>query len=189
MDEQVLYPALAILCAAVALNLKLTMSALRAARSTSTSTSTPASALAPGKQAPAVPARQLSGRTPLQLAGAGQAWALVFLSTQCPKCREKLPDIDLVLKAAEDTGLAMWLVSEEPGWRLRAFLHGRRLLERTAMVSRQDYIRLNPNKASPAYLFLNHEQVVEAGGFIGDSDWLALCSQLTQEDADCEQAA
>lgn len=179
MDGQVLYPALAALCAAVALNLRLTISTLRAARAMAS----PALPLAPGQQMPAVAARRLPGRAPLQLAGAGQAWALLYLSSQCPKCRDKLADIDLLLDAAEEAGLAMWLVSEEPAWRLRRFLRGRRLPQRTALVSRRDYKHLNPNHASPAYQFVNHEGVLEAAGFIGDADWLALCSQLTPADA------
>jgi len=180
MDDQVLYPALAALCAAVALNLKLTMAALRAARSMAN----PALPLAPGQQVPAVAAKPLAGRAPLQLAGGGAAWTLLFLSTQCPKCRDKLADIDLLLAAADDAGLAMWLVSEEPGWRLRRFLRGRRLLQRTALVTRQDYKLLNANKSTPAYQFINHEGVLEAAGFIGDGDWLALRAQLTQPDTD-----
>ena len=182
MDDQVLYPALAALCAAVALNLKLTIAALRAARAMAD----PALPLAPGQQVPVVAARRLTGRHgrhPLRLAGAGHAWALLYLSSQCPKCRDKLADIDLLLDAAEEAGLAMWLVSEEPGWRLRRFLRGRRLPQRTAMVSRRDYKRLNPNHASPAYQFVNHEGVLEATGFIGDADWLALRAQLIQADS------
>jgi hypothetical protein len=120
----------------------------------------------------------------VQLAGAGQARALLFLSSQCPKCRDKLPDIDLLLDAAAEAGLAMWLVSEEPGWRLRRFLRGRRLLERALLVSRHDYRSLNPNRASPAYQFIDHEGVLEASGFIGDSDWLALRAQLTHAHAE-----
>mgnify|MGYP000968395004 CR=1 FL=1 len=185
MDDQVLYPALAVLCAAVALNLKLTLCALRAARSMAN----PALPLAPGEPVPAVAARRLAGRAPLQLAGAGQAWALLYLSSQCPKCRDKLPDIDLLLDAAAEAGLAIWLVSEEPGWRLRRFLRGRRLLQQTAIVSRQDYKLLNPNKSTPAYQFVNHEGMLEAGGFIGDDDWLALHAQLTPAHSGCARVA
>jgi hypothetical protein len=39
---------------------------------------------------------------------------------------------------------------------------------------------LNPRRASPAYLFVASDLVVQAGGFVGDEDWRAFAAQLAE---------
>ncbi len=174
MDEQTLALTLALLAFALALNLQLTLSAVRAARRMR---DTPARLL-PGQRVPVMDAGVPATGTRVQLAQAGQSWALLFLSSKCPKCRAKLPDIDALAEAARTAGLALWIVSDEPWWRLRRFLRHTTLASNTARLDRMSYRRLNPNMAAPAYLFVNHESILEATGLIGDEDWLALCAQL-----------
>lgn len=174
MDEQALTLSLAALAFALALNLQLTLAAVRAARRGHDAPPR----LLPGERVPVVEAGALAAGARVRLAAPGQSWALLFLSSKCPKCREKLPGIDAMAGAAREAGLSMWIVSEEPRWRLRGFLRNTALAAMTARVDRTGYRTLNPNKASPAYLFVNHEGVLEASGLIGDDDWLALQAQL-----------
>lgn len=182
MDDQILYLTLATLAFAIALNLKLTLSVLEAARRERE----PAEVLMPGHRVPNVTARSARGR--VELAPNNQVAVLMFLSSKCVKCRSKLPEIEKMMPAARDAGLALWVVSAEPAWRMRQFLHGSDVGTIIAQVKRKDYKVLNGKMVSPAYLFVNHESMLEAAGLIGDADWLALREQLGAH-APLEQAA
>lgn len=184
MDDQVLYPTLTALAFALALNLKLTLSVLRASEQARA-----APQLLPGQPVPSLTARMLLQPAPLQLAAHGQAWALLFLSSRCPKCRATLPQLGAMVEAARQAGLAMWIVSEEPPRRLRTFLGGTALQSCTARLNSKDYRKLNPSLSSPSYLFVSHEGILEAAGLIGDDDWRDLQAQLSGTDAALDQAA
>lgn len=174
MDALTLQFVLAALAFAVAGNIWLTLAVLRASRRERIAPT----ALEPGEPLPAVQARPLAGGARFQPGAASQAAVLLFLASRCPKCAEKLADIELLLPLAREAGLAMWLISEEPARRLRAFLPGNALREAAARLTLRDYRRVNPMMSSPSYVFVNHEGTVEATGLIGDEDWLALAGQL-----------
>lgn len=182
MDEQILYLSLAALAFGLALNLKLSLSVLEAARRERE----PVEALTAGQSVPNVIARTASGA--VALAAKNQVAVLLFLSSKCSKCRSTLPEIEKMLPAAQQAGLALWVVSAEPAWRLRQFLHGSAVGTIIAQVKHKDYKVLNGKMLSPAYLFVNHESLIEAAGLIGDPDWLALREQLIPE-ATMERAA
>jgi len=184
MDADLLYLTLALLAFAIALNLRLTLAVLRSARRGLEH----AAPLQPGQPLPAVDATPLAGRGRIALGGAGSARALLFLSSQCPKCRAKVAGIASLAGAANDAGLALWIVSDEPRWRLSSLLRGTALAARTLRLARQDYRLVNPLRASPAYLFVNHDGTIDAAGLIGDVDWLALERQLAGGDT-AERAA
>ena len=174
MDATTLQLVLAALAFALAGNLWLTLAVLRASRRERI---TP-TALQPGEPLPAVQARPLAGGARFQPGASGQACALLFLASRCPKCQEKLAGIEQLLPLARDAGLAVWLISEEPARRLRAFLPTTGLRTATARLALRDYRRLNPLMSSPSYVFVNEQGQVEAAGLIGDEDWLALVGQL-----------
>lgn len=185
MDSQSLHLTLALLALGLALNIKLTLSVLRTARR---ERDTP-EALPPGAPLPPVPARALRGGAAHRLGAGGRASALLFLSSKCPKCKTKLPEIGRMLAPAEQAGLDIWIVSHEPGWRLRQFLRGAFPLTRTLRVALRDYKLLNPTLASPSYLMVNHEGVLEAAGMIGDDNWQDLRAQLDDAAQAAETAA
>jgi hypothetical protein len=184
MDSEIIYLALALLAFAVALNLKLTMAVLHAGRS---ERNAPAPLL-PGEPVPGVagrPPRWNALRRPVL---DGRPAALLFLSSKCPKCATKLAELDQMLPAARRAGLAVWLISSEPSWRLRRFLGGRFPLSQVLRLTPRDYKLLNAAGASPAYLFVDHAGVLEAGGLIGDENWLGLRAQLAEETVETETA-
>jgi len=176
MDTDLLHLVLAALACAIALNLKLTLALRRAARRALT----PSLPLQPGNALPDVDAAMLAGRGRVALGAGGAARALLFLSSQCPKCRAKVPQLSSLVPAAGAAGLEMWIVSEEPRWRLASLLRGTALATHTLRLARGDYQRVNPLRASPAYLFVNRDGTIEAAGLIGDADWSALERQLTE---------
>lgn len=184
MDSTTLQWVLAALAFALAGNIWLSLAVLRASRRERIA---PA-ALVPGEPLPAVQARPLDGSPPFQPGAAGQATVLLFLASRCPKCREKLAGVEQLMPLAREAGLALWLLSEEPPRRLRAFLPSENLRAATARLALRDYRRVNPLMSSPSYVFVNYQGQVEAAGLIGDEDWLALVGQLNAEPAQ-ERAA
>lgn len=182
MDTDILYFTLAVLAAALALNLKLTLAVLQASRS---EREVPQSLL-PGMPVPAIAGRAFGSGGKATVGGAGQPAVLLLLASGCPKCKSKLPELETLLPRARQAGLAIWLVSQEPRWRLRRFLGSSPLAGHVVRVSARDYKTVNPALYSPAYLFVNHEGVLEAAGFIGDDNWQAMRGQL---ESGLEQAA
>jgi len=179
MDSQILYLTLALLALGLALNIKLTLSVLHTTRRERDTLE----ALPPGAPVPPVSARALHGGVVYRLAAGGRAAALLFLSSKCPKCKTKLAEIGSMLAPAEQAGLDIWIVSHEPAWRLRQFLRGFPLT-RALRLPLRDYKLLNPTLASPAYMMVNHEGVLEAAGMIGDDNWQDLRAQLADSAAD-----
>lgn len=183
MDNQIIYLALALLAFAVALNLKLTVSVLHAALDERNA----GAPLTPGEAVPPLSGRPLDARVqlwaPQRPVLAGRPAALLFLASGCPKCRGKLAELEKMLPAARRAGLDVRLLSHESAWRLRRFLGGRFPSSQVLRLSRDDYRLLNPIGASLAYLFVDHAGVLEARGFIGDENWLALRAQLLDEHA------
>jgi hypothetical protein len=49
-------------------------------------------------------------------------------------------------------------------------------------ISRTTLTMLNPRRASPAYLFIGADMTAQAGGFVGDKDWLSFAAQLAESD-------
>ncbi|ATD61478.1 MAG: TlpA family protein disulfide reductase [Janthinobacterium svalbardensis] len=177
MDSTTLQLVLAALAFAVAGNIWLSLAVLRASRRERIAPT----ALVPGEPLPAVQARPLTGGVRFQPGASGQATVLLFLASRCPKCVAKLAGVEQLLPLAREAGLTLWLISEEPARRLRAFLPGNSLRAATAQLALRDYRRLNPLMSSPSYVFVNHQGNVEAAGLIGDEDWLALVGQLNAE--------
>ena len=121
MEAGLLYLVLGVLAFGLALSLRLALAAVDAARHLAAARErqpTPP----PGEALPAVAARRLLGRARQALPSPGMPAVLVFLSSTCPKCRQKLPEIAGYLPQLDDAGLELWLVSREPAWRLRRFL-------------------------------------------------------------------
>lgn len=133
-----------------------------------------------GEHVAAVMGRMLDNGMPEMLPGVEQAVALLFLSSRCPSCRSKLPEIAGLLAPAEEAGLKIRLVSAEPAWRLRRFLVGDALRAITVRVSGRRYARLNPAMQAPYYMFIGPSGDLQAAGLIGDDDWLSLREQLEQ---------
>ncbi len=132
-----------------------------------------------GEAVAAVMGKMLSDGAPVMLPGVEQAVALLFLSSRCPSCRGKLPEIARLLAPATAAGLKIHLVSAEPAWRLRRFLPDE-LRRVTVVVSARRYARLNPMMFAPYYLFIDASGALQAAGLIGDDDWLSLNAQMDE---------
>lgn len=179
MEASALLVAIAVLAFSVALNLWLTLRVLRATRSF---VAAQGASLTPpiGQKIPEVAGRRIDNGGRVSLPDGEQPAVLLFLSSTCPKCREKLPEISKVLALREEARLALWLVSREPAWRLRRFLRGTGLASVTLRVALQSYKALNPTLTSPYYLFLDEKGALVAGGLVGDEDWQSFQAQMAE---------
>jgi hypothetical protein len=190
MGSEVLAVILLLLALSVALNLALTLHLAKAVGNLGAAAR--AGALpAPGEALDAVDGKRLADGAPLAVGGAGQPAVLLFLSSACPKCRHKLPEIARLAPLARAAGVELWLVSAEPAWRLRRFLRAGALAGSAVRVSGADYAMLNPLMSSPSYLFVSAAGTLDARGMIGDADWGSFCAQIEDAhlgEADLDQA-
>lgn len=179
MDSDVVAIILLLLALSVALNLRLSLHLLKVVGELRAS-GRAASMLPLGEPVDAFTGKRLLDGAPLTVGEAGQPAVLLFLSSACPKCRHKLPEIARLAPLAREAGVALWLVSLEPGWRLRRFLQSTSLAGSTLRVSNADYGMLNPLMSSPSYLFVSQAGTLDARGMIGDDDWRSFCAQLDE---------
>ncbi len=179
MDSDVLAVILLLLALSVALNLKLSLQLLKAVNHLSAAAKA-ASILPLGEALDAFSGTRLANGAPLTVGDIGQPAVLLFLSSACPKCRHKLPEIARLAPLAREAGVALWLVSTEPAWRLRRFLQATTLDGSTVRVASADYEMLNPLMSSPSYLFVSQAGTLDARGMIGDDDWRSFCEQMDE---------
>jgi hypothetical protein len=175
MDRQLLLLILAILAFGLAVNLQLSLRILRRTRIERDAQAV--AAPGPGERAPRVEARRLGARERGPLLPDAQACALLFLSSKCDKCRDRLPEVASLLPGAAAAGLALRIASLEPAFRLRRFLAGTPLGAAVWQLRQDDY---------------KHEGDIEAAGLIGDENWQSLVDQLAHagaEDAAAMKAA
>lgn len=178
MEASLLYTCLIILALLVALNLKLTLHLFELIRDPSL-LNPPFLARPVGDFMPEIEGKS-ANNTPVHLAELGQASVLLFLSSRCPQCKEKLAEIQALIPAADDAGLSLLLVTQEPLRHFSKFLQHELLLNQVVKVSSKQYKQLNPSISTPYYLFIDHLNQLQAGGVIGDEDWLSFSEQMSE---------
>ncbi len=107
-----------------------------------------------------------------------QAAVLVFLSQDCEKCRQRIPEIQRILPLAEEAGVRLWIICAGRERLLRRYFAATGLLPRVLHVQTGILRRLNPRRAAPFYIFVDAQRAVQASSFIGDEDWLSFRSQI-----------
>ena len=179
MDAGLLYTILAILTVSVALNLKLTFSLMHVLGRLALP-ELGENELEVGELVPEFKGKFLASGEKVIFDQNSQASVLLFLASKCPKCRQKLPEIQRMLPILEDTGLRTWLISNEPKWPLKRFLGMTPLFARTVLVNKKDYKILNTKLSSPYYLLIDQSGSLQASGLIGDENWLSFQSQMDE---------
>lgn len=113
------------------------------------------------------------------VAAGDTAYALIFLSSGCPKCRAAAPDVAAAAALATGRGVRLWMVTAE--WLSAADLGESAELDAYFLdLARVEYAMLNPRRASPVYLFISADMIAEASGFIGDDNWQSFIAQLAE---------
>lgn len=176
MESSLIYTCLAVLAILVALNLKLTLHLFELVRNPSI-LNPPFLAREIGEPIPALTGQSLANTT-VELSDLKQAAALLFLSSRCPQCQEKLSEIAALTPLLEEAGLTMWLVTNEPKRHFAKFLNNGPLQEHVILLDKGLYKQINPTLSTPYYLFINHLTQLEAGGVIGDDNWQSFLQQM-----------
>lgn len=167
---------LIILIISVAINLKLTLTLIRRVNPL-VMANIPELACEIGDKLPAFNAHTFE-KQPFDLAKLNVACALIFLSSRCPQCKEKLKDIRDILPHLAPAGLELRLVSIESRRRLKPFLETQDLLDRCLLTNKANYLSLNPRFNTPFYLFIDHSGHLEAAGTLGDENWQGFIQQM-----------
>ncbi len=109
-----------------------------------------------------------------------EAFVFLFLSSRCPTCRSKLPELERILPTANKAGVMMWFLSVESVKRLKRFLKGSELLSHVVLIDEKTSEYLNPRSNAPSYIFLDVHREVQASGNIGDANWLSFMNQMDE---------
>lgn len=111
---------------------------------------------------------------------AGQAAVVLFLSGGCPKCRGTVPVLQQLLPSIRSAGIGLWIVPADSRHDISPLLEGSALLEHVVLLEPAVRDRLNPRRAVPFYLFIDHQMAAVASGQIGDDDWLSFVEQMKE---------
>jgi thiol-disulfide isomerase/thioredoxin len=179
MDQNLIYFSLFTLTLCTLLNLSLSLKLLRKIKQISENTKN-LSPIPLGTEIPQITARTLLSKQNQDLLLPEYAIVLLFLSTKCPKCKEKLPEIEKIAMCAEQAGVQLWLVSNEPQWRVRRFLGNTALAPLAVFLKEENYREINSKLMSPYYLFIDHARLLQAEGMIGDDNWCAFLTQIEE---------
>ena len=179
MDQNLIYFSLFTLTLCTLLNLSLSLKLLRKIKQISESTKN-SSPIPPGTEIPQITARTLLSKQKQDLLLPEYAIVLLFLSTKCPKCKEKLQEIEKIAMCAEQAGVRLWLVSNEPQWRVRRFLGNTALAPFAVFLKEENYREINRKLMSPYYRFIDHARLLQAEGMIGDDNWCAFLTQIEE---------
>jgi peroxiredoxin len=167
---------LIILVISVAINLKLTFILIRRVNPL-VMANTPELTCDIGEKLPAFNAYTYEKKA-FDVSRLNKACALIFLSSRCPQCKEKLKDIRDILPNLTPAGLELRLVSLESRRRLKSFFETQDLLEKCLLTDKSNYLSLNPRSKTPFYLFVDHNGHLEAAGTLGDENWQGFLQQM-----------
>lgn len=135
----------------------------------------------PGQALPAFEGRaRADGRRVTSAELEGQAAVLLFMSSGCPKCRGKVPELQQLLPAIRSAGISLWIVPADAKHDISLLLEGSALLEHVLVLETTGLTLLNPRRATPFYLFIDHRMAVVARGQMGDEDWQSFVAQMEE---------
>jgi hypothetical protein len=112
---------------------------------------------------------------------AGRAAVIVFLSATCKTCNEKLPQLERLRTPMQAENVALWIIGMDSQRRMKRWLARSPLITHLLLMQSQPRRRLNPASGSPFYIFVDHRQVVQASGFLGDADWQSFVEQMAAD--------
>lgn len=107
--------------------------------------------------------------------------ALVFLATNCPKCKTKLPILEQLQIQTQENGVNLQIILHDQMKNIESFFNGSPLIEAIWQLSYSDYKMINSHELSPAYLFINELNEVEGQGSIDDDNWRFFQQQIMDE--------
>lgn len=104
--------------------------------------------------------------------------ALVFLATNCPKCKSKIEKIEKLTSSAHKQGVALKIIIHDQMVDIERFFNNSSLIKDIWQLNFDDYKAINPLEISPAYLFVNEQSEIEGQGMVDDESWYYFEQQL-----------
>lgn len=96
---------------------------------------------------------------------------LIFLQTNCPKCKSKLSKFIKIIEKATQVQVDVKIVLYGDEASIDSFVGSHDLKSNILQLSRSDYLSLNPRQISPAYMFVNEQNEIEVQGMVDDDNW------------------
>lgn len=131
-----------------------------------------------GDTLPVIDAKYLSSDIAVRCGG--MPMVLIFLSSKCADCKEKLPQLEHLIGRSVDAGVNIWLVWNETAASVTPFIGNGQLLSQSISMPLSIQKTINPRSASPFYLFVDENNLLQASGFIGDANWQSFATQISQ---------
>ncbi len=116
-----------------------------------------------------------------------QPLVLVFLAPGCKDCRGKLPELKQLQPALKKSDVLMWVIGLGSKRQNKNFLKASGLLDSAFMMDAETRKLLNPLDASPSYLFIDGNKILQASGIIGDENWLSFLEQMHETEQEVSQ--
>ena len=105
---------------------------------------------------------------------------LTFLSSHCHTCHQKRPELTRILPALASADVDLWVVMSDTPQAIDDYLADTGLKARAVNMDEGLQRELNPRAASPFYLFIDQNRVLQASGIIGDADWQSFLTQMDE---------
>ncbi len=103
---------------------------------------------------------------------------LIFLATNCPKCKGKIKMLENLVLHSESQGVSLRIIVHEQMKSIELFFNHTQLTNIIWKLNYTDYKEINPHEISPAYLFVNELSEVEGQGIIDDDNWQHFQQQI-----------
>jgi len=95
----------------------------------------------------------------------------------------------ILLFLSSGAGVGLWIVPADSRHDISPLLEGSALLDHVIFLEPAVRDQLNPRRAAPFYLFIDHRMVALASGQIGDDDWTSFVDQMKEIAPDADTAA
>lgn len=106
---------------------------------------------------------------------------LIFLATNCPKCKGKIKTLENLVLHSESQGVSLRIIVHEQMKGIASFFNHTQLTSIIWKLNYADYKVINPHEISPAYLFVNELSEIEGQGMIDDDNWQHFQQQILGE--------
>lgn len=126
---------------------------------------------------PIIPANVLSDNSSIEIKIHTPS-ALVFLATNCPKCKSKIEKIEKLTSNAHKQGVTLKVIIHDQMVDIERFFINSSLIKDIWQLNFDDYKAINPLEISPAYLFVNEQSEIEGQGMVDDENWHYFEQQL-----------
>jgi peroxiredoxin len=134
--------------------------------------------LRPGDVAPFFSAVTIKGVEVTSNDYSDKSIVLIFVSTSCDACRERLPEIEKELPIAQEAGIEFIYVCNDEMEIARNYFEGVNINSDVLVVPRSDNVFTREYKipGTPYYYWINNKGIVKANDFF-DSSWPSLVKQ------------